>query len=348
LSRQYKDKFIECDFGENAHVRAIEHKIKYDLETIIEEREQDTKSPTDMDIPLVPLEQLPFYVNPHDQQAIDRAIERETFEQATSARYITRHGRDMNIDATAFVRMKPLGLLNDDIINGYLRILEDSINKAQLKNVPSFSVLSTHFVSKLTQNHEDKSLRDMLRFIPCKSIDRDRNWLDGTTANIIVPINIPGHWLLAVVQPRAMVITCYDSLLQSSIPHQVYTLELFVEQEWRRLNGTSPSKWKVVAEHCPYQENGSDCGIFTCLFANCIMAGWSMNFNQMIATNYRNYMALCIMKSGMVAPTGNRDVTSGCDIDWTSPFTEKKDSNNTQQSVGPEKGYDPSNRPERM
>jgi Ulp1 family protease len=58
----------------------------------------------------------------------------------------------------------------------------------------------------------------------------------------------------------------------------------------------NPRQWRLVAHkrQVPQQNNGFDCGVFTCLFAEYVSNGRPMDFSPYDIEFFRKRIALCI------------------------------------------------------
>ena len=60
-------------------------------------------------------------------------------------------------------------------------------------------------------------------------------------------------------------------------------------------------------EETPQQQNGYDCGVFVCMFANLLSLGYPLHFGQEHATMYRQMM-LEWVESGCTDPQALREI----------------------------------------
>ena len=78
------------------------------------------------------------------------------------------------------------------------------------------------------------------------------------------------------------------------------TLFKFVEDVWRRQNNGSdlPDKDKWLLQDCkgdiPVQHNGYDCGVFCCMYAECIANDKPISFTQENIPMYRQMISTMI------------------------------------------------------
>ena len=60
-------------------------------------------------------------------------------------------------------------------------------------------------------------------------------------------------------------------------------------------------KWKLIPcqDNCPLQENGFDCGVFVCAYADFLSIGKPLTFGQSHITMLRQQIALSIIKGNV-------------------------------------------------
>nr|CAD7261685.1 unnamed protein product [Timema shepardi] len=104
------------------------------------------------------------------------------------------------------------------------------------------------------------------------------NWLNDevdifSQDLVIAPIHMNVHWCLAVMNMKTKNITYYDSM---GAPNN------------RCLNGN------------PQQQNGSDCGVFTCIYAEYLSRKAELSFSQKDMPYFRQKMVYEILKSKLL------------------------------------------------
>lgn len=85
---------------------------------------------------------------------------------------------------------------------------------------------------------------------------------------VLVPLHLPMHWTMAVINVKERAIEYYDSL-HGREPGIFRLLLDYVQQEHADKKGAplDVSGWRThYAGDCPAQQNGYDCGIFACQF----------------------------------------------------------------------------------
>ena len=107
---------------------------------------------------------------------------------------------------------------------------------------------------------------------------------------LIIPVHVDNaHWCLVVAFVQERKIQCYDSIGQEGT-RWMEALREYLRHEaekWAR-DGTvarhllALDEWTLVptqTRETPQQNNGSDCGVFTCTFAECASEGRAMHFS---------------------------------------------------------------------
>ncbi|KAI5966798.1 uncharacterized protein KGF55_000207 [Candida pseudojiufengensis] len=153
--------------------------------------------------------------------------------------------------------------LNDNVIDYYFNVI--------MKENPKVFGWTTHFYSTLQQ----KGYQGVSRWAKRKKIDvfsKDK---------ILVPVNISNtHWALSVIDNLKKTIIYYDSLSMSGNPQAVENLKMYMDKEAERL-GKSKMCYELISHFdSPQQNNGSDCGVFTCTAAKYISKDKNLDYSQ--------------------------------------------------------------------
>ena len=96
----------------------------------------------------------------------------------------------------------------------------------------------------------------------------------------------------------------------TNMPNQMLCLGMYymmallqyLKDEWATKNGggelPDATTWKLISctADTPKQENGFDCGVFTCMFADFLSAGYPLSFSQDHITRCRERIALSILQ----------------------------------------------------
>lgn len=168
--------------------------------------------------------------------------------------------------------------LNDNVIDYYLNLIMDSNTKVY--------AWTTHFFTTL----ETKGYQGVARWAKRRKLNVFEKDI------IIIPINIMNtHWALAVVDNVEKKIEYLDSLSTSGNASAVKLLANYMAQEAKRLN-VKEIDYKLLSNtKSPQQNNGSDCGVFTCSNARFKAERKDSSFTQSDMKTIRRRMAFEIM-----------------------------------------------------
>ncbi|XP_078364340.1 uncharacterized protein LOC144648745 [Oculina patagonica] len=99
---------------------------------------------------------------------------------------------------------------------------------------------------------------------------------------IFIPIHLPGHWALGVVDLCLKTITYWDSLHTSVDDAFFGDVRCFLKEEGaRRGQVFQQEDWSnQIAKDIPHQQNDYDCGMVLCMFAESLSRGDAPRFQQ--------------------------------------------------------------------
>lgn len=197
--------------------------------------------------------------------------------------------------------------LNDELINFYFSMLQER-NDLQVSKGLGLKVWlwNSFFYSKLTCDQSGETgycYRNVSRWTQRKKIDLFDYDL------VLLPINVNNvHWTLGVVNLRLGYVQYLDSLggpfqdhLGCSRMSAVFfqNMNRYVQDEYMdKKKQTFPGKLRhftSFSEPVPQQSNGSDCGVFACMFAECLSEGRSFDFDTSRIDRIREVMLVeCI------------------------------------------------------
>ncbi|ODV88026.1 hypothetical protein CANARDRAFT_184298, partial [[Candida] arabinofermentans NRRL YB-2248] len=183
--------------------------------------------------------------------------------------------------------------LNDNVIDFYMCLVKDrSVNDSKL---PKVHVFSTHFYSTLRS----------------KGYDGVKKWAKRAKADVtkldyvFVPINLnQSHWVLAVINNKDKCFQYYDSLYGSG-EDVLYRLQDYaIKETTKNYDSTTAAIYNTydhfASMNSPKQENGYDCGVFTCTAVDYISRNKSLLFSQADMGMLRRRMAYEICTKKMV------------------------------------------------
>ncbi|EEY61940.1 SUMO protease, putative [Phytophthora infestans T30-4] len=160
--------------------------------------------------------------------------------------------------------MLPRTWLNDEVINFYFQMMSDrdeALFKAGV--LPKRShFFNSFFYTKVSENgYNFINVRRWTRKIDLFAMDK-----------IFMPVNIGNmHWCMAVIFMTEKRIQYYDSMHGSGAAClKVLLRYLHDESEHKKKQKFNDEGWELVTTtpDTPQQNNGSDCGVFSCMFAD--------------------------------------------------------------------------------
>ncbi|GMI48585.1 hypothetical protein TrCOL_g9505, partial [Triparma columacea] len=116
------------------------------------------------------------------------------------------------------------------------------------------------------------------------------------------PVNIDNqHWIMLKADMIKRKITYYDSKANSDYKGFLKATLRYFKDEWKAKGKPGEFKekeWTTIQNPVdfPKQENGFDCGIFTCLGADYVSAGWKPDFTERDCAKMRKVITLEILQ----------------------------------------------------
>ena len=180
-----------------------------------------------------------------------------------------------------------LNWLNDEVINFYMNLL---IVRGTEKKFPKVHAMNTFFYPKLLSGGH-ASLKRWTRKIDVFAQDI-----------VVVPIHLGIHWCMSIIDFRDKTIKYFDSM-GSANPQCLKALRQYLEDESldKKKKPFDTSDWKLESVNdIPQQMNGSDCGVFSCMFAEFICANKRITFTQQNMPYFRNKMVYEILNGRLL------------------------------------------------
>lgn len=184
------------------------------------------------------------------------------------------------------------GWLNDEVINFYMSLLMQ--RSSENEGLPRVYAFCTFFFPKLIATSY-AGVQRWTRAIDVFSFDI-----------LLVPVHLEMHWCLMAVDFRERRIAYYDSLglpAQTSRSHFLVMHAYLEAESWRRRErGIDCNGWTVKVPEVPRQQNGDDCGVFTCQYAECLSRDAPISFGQEHMPYLRKRMAYEILHKTVLSP----------------------------------------------
>jgi len=177
--------------------------------------------------------------------------------------------------------------LNDEVINFYFTLIAE---RGKMDNYPSVHVCNTFFYPKLISSGH-ASLKRWTRSVDIFAHD----WM-------FVPVHLGVHWCLAVVDFRNKKISYYDSMGGKN-QQCLSALKGYLEAESldKKKVKLDTSSWVMeIVKDKPNQLNGSDCGMFTCKYAEYISRNAKITFTQEDMPYFRQRMVYEILTTRLL------------------------------------------------
>ncbi|KAH7977558.1 hypothetical protein HPB49_002366 [Dermacentor silvarum] len=178
---------------------------------------------------------------------------------------------------------------NDVVIDFYMWLVAERAKEA--RDGRRIHALTTHFY-------------DVLRTWGYAAVSHWTDTVDLFSFDmLLVPIHKNNHWSLAVLNIGNRTFELYDSLGRKNWNcYQVLTAYLRKEhQDKRKCPLTPEAKWQChYVQNLPQQSNSHDCGVFVCLYAECLARGAPFNFSARDIKRLRYRIAFEIMSGKLM------------------------------------------------
>lgn len=172
----------------------------------------------------------------------------------------------------------PLQWLNDEVINFYMELMAE---RSRLSDkLPKVHVMNTFFLKRLYEAGHS-GVRRWTRKVDIFAFDV-----------IPVPVHKGIHWCMAVIHLKNKTIKYYDSM---GTPNNqaLNTLADYLKEESldKKKQPFDMTGWtKENVQGIPQQENGSDCGVFSCMYAEFVCRNRPIVFTQQNMNYFRMKM----------------------------------------------------------
>jgi len=184
-----------------------------------------------------------------------------------------------NITRNDLCTLLNLNWLNDEVINFYMNLIIE--RSKENENLPKAYCMNTFFIPTL-MSRGYAGVKRWTRKVDIFSYDL-----------IPVPVHVGKiHWCMAVIRVKEKIIRYYDSMGNPNEP-VLEALEQYLIDEARdkKQETLDTSDWvKQSVTDCPHQTNGSDCGVFSCMFAEHLTRNAGFTFGQGEMPYFRHKM----------------------------------------------------------
>ncbi|KYN07269.1 PREDICTED: sentrin-specific protease 1-like [Cyphomyrmex costatus] len=201
---------------------------------------------------------------------------------------VLAEGFGLRITRKDLCTLADLNWLNDEVINFYMNLL--IARGTSSAKYPKVHAMNTFFYPKLLSGGHS-SLKRWTRKVDIFAQDL-----------VVVPIHLDIHWCMSIIDFRNKSIAYYDSM-GSNNPKCLASLKQYLQDESldKKKQSYDMNEWKFhSAKNIPQQMNGSDCGVFSCMFAEFVCANRKITFTQDDMPYFRNKMVYEILKSKLL------------------------------------------------
>ncbi|XP_077453446.1 sentrin-specific protease 1 [Stigmatopora argus] len=236
--------------------------------------------PLEKEIPLTlalekPLDDKPeFPILTEEMEAqVDKVLRRGSPDEVFS------EGFGLSLTRKDLQTLSGLSWLNDEVINFYMNLL---MERSKAPKLPSVNTFSTFFYPKL-------------RSSGYSAVRRWTKKMDIFSKDILlVPVHLSMHWCLSVVDFRKKAVTYFDSMGGNNDEACKLLLD-YLQKESKDKKGKDldTTGWTLHSKkrnEIPQQMNGSDCGMFTCKYADYITKDKPITFTQKQMPYFRRRM----------------------------------------------------------
>jgi Ulp1 family protease len=223
----------------------------------------------------------------------EKAEVKQALESQGEETEILLSGFNAEIRRMDLFRLKGSEWLNDEVINFYMRLLEDRETRLRAagQNPPRCYFQSTFFYAAMTPG-------------PTKAYDyaRVRRWTKKTDIfamdKFFFPLHLGVHWVMICIDFRRKTLEYYDSLSGRN-PSLFKTIRQYLQDEHKDKKGKELDLegWQdVYPPAVPQQMNGFDCGLFACKMADAVSLDKLPTFTQKHMPALRQRMVLEILR----------------------------------------------------
>jgi len=223
-------------------------------------------------------------ITPDMDQVIQRAYRTRGTEKLVHEYKIEICGKDIDT-------LKGLNWLNDEVINFYMQMIVARGAREDNK-YPKVFAYNTFFYSTYKDN----------------GYSRVRRWTKKEDIFsydlLLVPVHLGMHWCLATIDVANKSINYYDSM-NGNNQTCVDLLKRYLTEEHqdKKKSPMDLTGWKQeIKKDIPQQMNGSDCGMFTCKFAEYLARRAKITFSQQDMPYFRRRMVYEIVKNDLMKP----------------------------------------------
>ena len=175
--------------------------------------------------------------------------------------------KQLNLKRRDFQTLSGTEFLNDRIVDEYMRLIRER-NQAD-SSLPVVYTCITHLYTGIVS----------------RGLEHTKTWVKKDLRMkdlILIPIHEERmvHWSLIAVETSTKTVNYFDSLINQRVHSRAPRIfKLYMEKYYRDRGENVTFKIRIRGD-APKQENGYDCGVFLCQYAERVARRSSLNFNQ--------------------------------------------------------------------
>ncbi|KAI5239037.1 cysteine proteinase [Aureobasidium subglaciale] len=210
------------------------------------------------------LSQLPPDLDQSVTDILNRTNPRQAIVKSQEGNDLSRGDFATLLDSPNYHTGEPEGWLNDNIVNAFFTALCNGMNDKAghtKGKVPPYTSYATGWYGSVMQ----KGVTAIERWSRRKGIKGDKLL---QCKRIFFPVNPGNHWSLLVICPDIHTIEYLDSLDGGHSANRKSAKYIKLGREWLEMELSDKyveAEWNPVDRRSAIQNNGSDCGVFTCL-----------------------------------------------------------------------------------
>ena len=208
----------------------------------------------------------------------ERDVYRSISSQPESSLIINRF--NIPITAKTLHCLNPEQWLCDEIVNFYFALIEETSESTMCWN--------SFFYTKLSSPAGYAGVKTW-------TAKRNVRIFSGALKRMFIPIHTVDHWALGVVDFEKKYTRYLDSLGSDHTPFHANIMQHYLQSEYESSQPNLKKDeyfkdWRVKArpKNLPLQSNGSDCGVFICMYALALSKGIRLGKTEIGASSVAN------------------------------------------------------------
>ncbi|KAL8580449.1 hypothetical protein ACOMHN_001218 [Nucella lapillus] len=200
---------------------------------------------------------------------------------------VLSEGFRLQLTRADLATLRGLNWLNDEVINFYMNML---MGRGEQQGFEKAYAFNTFFYPKLLSGGHD-------------AVKRWTRRVDVFAHSyLIIPVHLGVHWCLCMVFIKDKKICYYDSMGGNNNQCLNAVRQYLADESMQKRNvRLDLSEWtSEIVKDLPQQMNGSDCGMFACMYAETLTRGDNITFTQKDMPYFRQRMVYEILKKKLL------------------------------------------------